>query len=73
MYNVFLQVGYTLFFVNVDEAISNTVMQVGSALSLAANQVTSSGDRPGFLCLSPSPLAISSYVEFVLPSNYLAP
>lgn len=59
MYSVLLQIGYTLFFVNVDKAISNTVLQISSALSLAANQVASSGDRQGCLCLFHSLLAIS--------------
>lgn len=61
------------FLANVDKAISNTVLQVSSALSVAGNQVASSGDRPGCLCLFPSPLAVSRSVEFILPSTYVAP
>lgn len=72
MYSVCLQTGYASFFVNVDKAISNAVLQISSAFSPAANQVASSGGRPGFVCLFPSPLAISRSVEFALPSSYLA-
>lgn len=73
MCNVFLKTGYTLFFVRVDKAASNTALQISSDLSLAANQVPSSGDRPGCLCLFPSLLAVSRSVRFVLPCSYLAP
>lgn len=72
MYSVCLQTGYSLLFVNVDEATPNAVFQVSSGFRLAANQVASSGGRPGFVCLFPSLLAISRSVEFVLPSSYLA-
>lgn len=50
--------GFRFIFVNVDEAVSNTVLRVSPAVSLAADQVASSGDRPGCLCLFPPlPLA----------------
>lgn len=60
-------------FVNVDKAVFSTVLLISSVLSLAADQVPSSGVRPGCLCLFPSPFAISRSVKFILPSSILAP
>lgn len=66
----FLTDGFHFIFVNIDKTVSNTVLQISPALSLAANQVASSGES---LCLFPSLLAIGRSVKFVVPSSYLAP
>lgn len=50
VHSVCLQIGYTLFFANVDKAISNTVLLISSGQSWAADQVSFSWREAGF-CL----------------------